>query len=294
MAMTSQDEHSIGKGFSILLKRYRREVRGWTQKELANKSGLKIRTIQDLETAQKAKLEHETVAKLAEAFELNRNAKEEFFGAAGLSVVTPSPEEVAWQKVIYEFHKRINFPAFVSDELVEVVSVNSYLTTLLGMNLDIVSEALRIYGSFNTIRFFLDPAFGTKKLYGRQWKSYAAINVWFLRTMSRPYLHTARYQKLMSELQEFEEFEELWAASENFVMPEPPYLATIYHQKYGTVSFLHSTAVKPSNRGEQITFLFYHPADAQSERAFAQLRADVPKMAYQLSNTRGKGVVRLL
>ena len=52
--MSSLDVHSFGQGFSILLKRYRREVKGWTQQELAHKSGLKIRTIQDLETAQKA------------------------------------------------------------------------------------------------------------------------------------------------------------------------------------------------------------------------------------------------
>ena len=292
--MSSLDDYSIGIGFSILLKHYRREVKGWTQKELANKSGLKIRTIQDLETAQKAKLDHDTIAKLAGAFDLHGNAKEEFFAAAGLSVVAPTQEEIEWKRVTYEFHKKMNFPAFVSDELTEVISVNSYVASLLGFDLDIISKILHTAGSFNAMRFFLDPVFNTKKLYGRQWKAYTATNARFLRTMSRPYVHTARYQKLMAELQAFEDFKEIWEMSETFAMPEPPYLATIYHQKYGEVSFLHSISAKPATSGEQITFLFYHPADEQSERAFAQIRADVPKMAYQFSNTRGKGIVRIL
>ena len=164
--MSSLDDFSIGTGFSILLKRYRREVKGWTQQELAHKSGLKIRTIQDLETAQKAKLDHEIIAKLSDAFNLHGSAKEEFFATAGLSLVAPTQEEVEWRKVIYEFHKKMNFPAFVSDEFTEVISVNSYVATLLGFDLEIISEILHTTGSFNTMRFFLDPVFNTKKLYG--------------------------------------------------------------------------------------------------------------------------------
>jgi transcriptional regulator with XRE-family HTH domain len=292
--MDSPDDYSVGRGFSILLKRYRREIQGWTQQELANKSGLKIRTIQDLETAQKAKLDHEIIAKLSEAFELNGSAKEAFFGAAGLSIVAPTQQEIEWKRVIYEFHKKMNFPAFVSNELTEVISVNSYIVALLGMNLEIISDILHTSDSFNAIQFFLDPVFNTKKLYGREWKAYTTTNAVFLRTMSRPYIHTVRYQKLMSELQAFDEFEEIWEATEHFIVPEPPYHATIYHPKYGKVSFLHSASVKPSNTGAQITFLFYLPADEPSEQIFAQLRADVPKMAYQLSDTRGKGIVRII
>jgi transcriptional regulator with XRE-family HTH domain len=291
--MVIQKDSSVGKGFSILLKRLRREVRGWTQKELAAKSGLKLRTIQDLETAQKANLDHETISYLADAFELEGSAKEEFFKAAGLAVVSPALDNVEWAKLIYEFYKSMEFPAFVSDELANVNSLNAYMIDLLEMKHDKLAAVVNETGRLNALRFFLDPAFNAKKIYGNQWTDYTTLNAWFLRNLSRPYIHTQQYQIVLLELQQFEDFADIWEASAHVEMPLPPYLGTVHTTKYGTVRFWHSSAVRPNIRGEQMTFLFYHPADPESECAFAQMRAAVPKMAYQFSNTKGKGVVRI-
>jgi transcriptional regulator with XRE-family HTH domain len=292
--MSSLDVHSFGEGFSILLKKYRKELRGWTQKELANKSGLKIRTIQDLETAQKAVLDHDTIAKLADTFDLQGSSKEAFFASAGLAVVMPPFDEIEWGKVIFEFHKSMEFPAFVGDALMQVHSVNSYLLELLEINLDALANLISTRGGLNAMYFFFDPAFNTRRLYGQTWKSYVTTNVWFLRHMSRPHTYEARFQKLLSELHQFEKFTELWDETKDMRMPLPPYLGVVQHHKYGSIQYWHSTSVKPNTSGEEMSFLFYHPADPQSEQAFTQLRVDVPKVVYQTSNARGKGLVRLL
>ena len=142
--------------------------------------------------------------------------------------------------------------------------------------------------------FLFDPIFNTKRLYGQSWKYYATINVWFLRHMSRPHIYEARYQKLLAEMHQFERFTEIWDETKHLPMPLPPYLGTINHQKYGSIQYWHSTSVKPNTSGEEMSFLFYHPANLESEQAFARLRADVPKVVYQTSNTRGKGLVRLI
>jgi transcriptional regulator with XRE-family HTH domain len=292
--MSEQTTSSLGKGFSILLKQYRKELRGWTQKELASKSGLKIRTIQDLETAQKAVLDHDTVAKLADAFDLQGSSKESFFGAAGLAIVTPPFDEVEWGKVIYEFHKSIDFPAFVGDSILQVHSANSYVLELLEVNLDTLSDLIATRGGLNAMYFLFDPVFNAKNLYGQSWKYYATVNVWFLRNMSRPHIYEARFQKLLAELHQFEKFTEIWDETKTLPMPLPPYRGTVHHHKYGMIQYWHSTSVRPNTSGEEMSFLFYHPADTESEQAFARIRANVPKVVYQTSNTRGKGLVRLL
>jgi transcriptional regulator with XRE-family HTH domain len=287
------DGESFSKGFSILLKRLRREERGWKQKELADKSGLKIRTIQDLETDAKAVLDHETISKLADAFELTGAGRDDFFRAAGLVATSATSQDVAWTTLIQEFYKSMDFPAFVSDELTYVHSLNSYMIELLEINLDTLANVVSMSNEFNAIQFFLDPVFNAKKVYGSHWREYATTNVWFLRNMSRPHIHTTRFQKLFAKLQKLEAFQEMWEAAGQLEMLLPPYLGTVYSTKYGTVRFWHSSAVKPSISGEQMTFLFYHPADADSERAFLAIRTEVPKVAYQCSNTRDKGLVRI-
>jgi transcriptional regulator with XRE-family HTH domain len=193
--MIPQDENSYRKGFSVLLRRLRREEQGWKQKELAAKAGLKLRTIQDLETAQKAILDHDTVSKLAVAFGLGGAAQEEFFRAAGLAILNPSDDEVQWNIFIYEFHKSIQFPAFVSDDLANIQSLNSYIIELLQMDMEAFADLSCRFGRFNIMHFFLDPIFNAKKLYGSQWSYYTILNAWFLRNLSRPYVHSERYQK---------------------------------------------------------------------------------------------------
>lgn len=276
------------QNFGALVKHYRSYQFGWTQKELAQKADVKLRTLQDIETAQKVHLDYEVVDKLATAFAIKDNDREQFFGAAGLLVqVNPQAEPIQWAKVIFDFYKSVEFPAFAVDELFDVHSVNSYLLELLDVPLNMFSQTFAASPGPNLLRFLFDPAFNARKLYGHYWEEYAQVNVALFRNLARVHLNTERYQSILMALQKMKHFEDLWKRTEQMAVPLPPYLGILTHPKYGALRYWHSGTVQPNLRGEQMFLTFYIPADSASEAAFEQMRSNTHKAAYELNKKKG-------
>src|SRR5205085_404303 len=76
--------------FSALLRRFRR-AKGLTQEELAERSGLSVRTIRRLETGESVNPQLDTVRLLADALGLTPDERAQLLAAAGGQVTPGSP-----------------------------------------------------------------------------------------------------------------------------------------------------------------------------------------------------------
>ena len=275
---------SVKVEFGKLVKNYRkREGVKITQEDLGDLSSISARTIHDIENAQKAVLDYETVEKLASAFELKNHEREDFFRTAGINVPRSDDIKYDWHRAIFDFYKIQELPAFVTDTLGNLHSINSYALTLLNIDLDDDFSALTTPTNPNILRFIFDPAFNAKKLYRSKWREYAEINVWLFRYLSVASGHESKYHQILSELQTFNDFLDIWETIDSYKLPNPPYKITIYNEQYGEAHFTAAQSLLPSTANERMLLIFYVPEDEQTSKVFTNIRKGVPKMAFQVN-----------
>ncbi|HTF12887.1 MAG TPA: tetratricopeptide repeat protein [Asanoa sp.] len=85
-------DHAADQGFDALLKARRRDA-GLTQSELANRAGIGVRTVRDLERGRASRPQRTTVDLLANALHLSGAVRTEFLATARGAPVTPAPDE---------------------------------------------------------------------------------------------------------------------------------------------------------------------------------------------------------
>lgn len=275
------DESRAKKAFGQLVLRLRQE-RGWSQKHLDRVCNVPWRTILDIEHADKAVLDHRTVSALATAFQLTGLARREFFLTAGLKPDVASNPQL-WQSTLQRFYLEHNYPAYVTDLALYIHSFNSYLADLLQFSPQNFLEKHRHYGHISALHFMFDPVFGTRELFRAQWDTLATIVVHYFHVMVETHRQDIRYSLTLSQLQPMRDFNRLWNVTKdlNTISPhlEP---ITAHHPKYKTLRFWHLQPMLPDAFFEEHRAILNPPADLPTEKAFSQMRLEVPPSVYTL------------
>ena len=102
--------------FSVLLRQLRKQA-GWTQDELADRSGLAVRTIRRLETGESANPQLDTVRQLADALKLESDERARLLAAAD-GQASPDPSGVNGSQPESAFEGRL---AEATDDLAHAV-----------------------------------------------------------------------------------------------------------------------------------------------------------------------------
>jgi len=211
--------------FGALVASLRDDLR-WTQIELADKSGVDISVISNIERgARKTLLKDNILVKLADGFQLTSMERQEFlFAASGVMELEAVRKEnkserkhfdpQAFLKEMGEHIACMTLPVFVTDSFCDILLANYCLIDFYNIPSDLLENANDIVGGYNTMRYIFDPLSNFQEIIGEDsFERLALINVHYfrrrtMRVRSQPY-----FSMLMAELldnKKYPSFEKYW------------------------------------------------------------------------------------
>jgi len=211
--------------FGALVASLRDDVR-WTQLELAEKSGVDVSAISNIERGErKTLLKDNMLVKLADGLQLTSMERQEFlFAASGVTELEAVRKEnilvkkqfnpQAFLKEMGEHIACITLPVIVTDAFCDILLVNNCSIEFYGASAALLQNANETVGGYNIMRYIFDPLSNFPSLIGDDgWERLALINVRYfrrrtLRVRSKPY-----YSSLIKELlnnKKYPSFERYW------------------------------------------------------------------------------------
>jgi len=211
--------------FGALVASLREDMR-WTQLELAERSGMDVSIISNIERgARKTLLKDNILVKLADGLQLTSLERREFlFAASGATetdaVRKENSREVekfdpkAFLKKMGEHIACITLPILITDAFCDIVLVNNCLIEFYGAPVNLLQNANEIISGFNTMRYIFDPLSNFPEIIGDDsWERLALVNARYfrrrtLRVRSKPY-----FSALLTELlniKKYPSFERCW------------------------------------------------------------------------------------
>ncbi len=211
--------------FGALVTSLRDDMR-WTQLELAEKSGVDVAIISNIERGERRSLLKDNILlKLADGFRLTTLERQEFmFAASGVAEhdALRKEHDDAWsgfdaQAFINEMGDqvgRITLPVLVTDSFCDVLLVNHCLLEFYNVPAVLMETAGNGPGGFNQMRYVFHADSNFRELIGEdRWDQYALINARYfrrrsLRVRSKPY-----FSSLLKELlddKKYPSFERCW------------------------------------------------------------------------------------
>lgn len=247
-----------------------REERSWSQSDLAQQTRfiIPVRTISDLETAQKAVLDHKTISYLADAFGVEGLLREEFFAAAGLIVDRVSLGSIrpADQEMLLRMYEKTPFPALVQDPLLFIHSVNSIHFGIFGkVPPSTAGEPAR---RPNILRIIFHPEFEerTGVVNNEAWRTFVDWTVFMFRNSSQKYMHLPEYAALIKELRTRKAFREVWQrATRPKYIPQSPLPIVFQFANGHRYEFIVTRALMPMLPTAPMNMILYFPVDAATK-----------------------------
>jgi transcriptional regulator with XRE-family HTH domain len=211
--------------FGALVSSLREDLR-WTQQELADKSGVDVAAISNIERgARRNLLKDNILVKLADAFQLTTLERQEFlFAASGVGYHDVLRKQTESAMLTFDSGTfitnmgervgRITLPAFVTDAFCDILLVNHCLLEFYNVPRILFDTAGDSIGGYNQMRYVFHADSNFKTLVGEdQWDQYALINARYfrrrsLRVRSKPY-----FTHLLNELldnKKYPSFERCW------------------------------------------------------------------------------------
>jgi transcriptional regulator with XRE-family HTH domain len=211
--------------FGALVASLREDMR-WTQLELAEKSGMDVSIISNIERGtRKTLLKDNILVKLADGLHLTSMERQEFlFAASGVTEIDAVRKENDYDKEKFNpksFLKEmgehiacITLPVLITDAFCDIVLVNNCLIEFYGAPINLLQNANEIIGGFNTMRYIFDPLSNFPDIIGDDsWERLALVNARYfrrrtLRVRSKPY-----FSALLNELlnnKKYPSFERCW------------------------------------------------------------------------------------
>jgi transcriptional regulator with XRE-family HTH domain len=260
-----------------------RERRKLSRNQLEGKSGVPERTIIDVENGDKAVLDRKTVSLLVQAFGLNGLAEREFVLAAGLSPDAPLNTGEHY-RIAHRFYEQMDYPALITNGLLDLHSCNAYLLAMLNLPTTLLDNCAYEGGGPNVLRFLFDPHMGARETWRDSWAAVALWNVYYFRLVSQPHIHEPRYAQLLEALRPLPDFEAMWQVVDGLNgMPMPPHSSTL-SGVFGTLRVLHTEAITNEILDNHLRAVLYVPMDDATQHAFAQLRTQTPRQAFQFGS----------
>ncbi len=225
--------------FGALVASLRDDMR-WTQLELAEKSGVDVSAISNIERgARKNLLKDNILVKLADGFHLTSLERQEFlFAASGVTELEAVRKEdngdkkyfdaQVFLKEIGEHIACITLPVIVTDAFCDILLTNYCLIDFYGAPTTLMDNAKDVFGGYNLMRYIFDPHSNFQELTKEDsFERLAMVNVHYfrrrtLRVRSKPY-----FSNLMAELldnKKYPLFERYWRKMmydnyDDFVIP---------------------------------------------------------------------------
>jgi transcriptional regulator with XRE-family HTH domain len=211
--------------FGIMVASLREDMR-WTQLELAEKSGVDVSAISNIERgARRTLLKDNMLLKLADGLQLTTMERQEFLCAAsGVSESDTVRKENLRAKIHFDpavFLKELGgyigcipVPALVTDSFCDILLANQCALEYYNTPATLINDAHHVVGGYNMMRyvFHADSTFqdGIKD---DQWEIHALINLRYfrkrtMRVRSKPY-----FSILLNELfnnKNYPSFERYW------------------------------------------------------------------------------------
>ena len=211
--------------FGALVASLRDDMR-WTQMELADRSGVDISAISNIERGERRTLlKDNMLVKLADGFHLTSMERQEFlFAASGVTELEMVRKEYLREKKQFDpkvFLKEtgehiacITLPVLVTDAFCDILLANHCLIDFYGASPELLKNADTITGGFNIMRYIFDPLSNFPEIIGNDsWERLALINARYfrrrtLRVRSKPYF--SRLLKELLDNKKYPSFERCW------------------------------------------------------------------------------------
>ncbi len=211
--------------FGALVASLRDDMR-WTQLELAEKSGVDVSVISNIERgARRTLLKDNMLVKLADGFQLTSMERQEFlFAASGVTELEAVRKENTREKKKFDpqvFLKEIGehiacitLPVLVTDAFCDILLANHCLIDFYGTPSALLEDANNIVGGFNLMRYIFDPLSNFPEIIGEDsFERLALINVHYFRRRTLRVRSSPYFSSLMTELlnnKKYPSFEKYW------------------------------------------------------------------------------------
>lgn len=211
------NKKEFGKLIQTLRKEcFNEDLHSLTQEELAQKTGLSVRTIIRLEKGDEAvKLQGKELEKLADALQLTSGERKEIFLAASgiennkVALTQYHPAEIL--DSLIQLMKKVYAPAFIMDSYHDLIAVNSGINLLYGIESSYWPDLTHYSTNFNNLRFYFSPEFTKQQeMMGMYWDEVVRYNIIFFRVRSLQYRTTRYFTELFSELRNYPRFIRYW------------------------------------------------------------------------------------
>lgn len=273
------------KNFGQLITALRNEQfdpilgRAWTQKMLAEQTGLTERIIGDIERGQRVNLDAATLLALAKAFRLSTLERREFFAAVTeIEDVDTSANKRPAQEILEELLETlatIHMPAFIHDPFFDLIAMNSLYRTFHQLPQSTFRNGTAISLEHN----YLGLAFGEKAFLKRSlpqlWRQYVLRNILQFRYMTLRYRHTTYFQALFRALYKELVFREIWAQC--LYLADDVYsqikINDYYHNYHGRISYAMTLTSTLTPYGYLYLSVLV-PRDQYTDDVFAYLRRE--------------------
>ena len=294
------------KQFGCLVREMRKSLR-WgenqvTQEALALKVGLSASVIGKIERGELSSLSPEYVRALAEAFELGKWERREFFLAASgvrCEEMYPSgysPEEEL-DRVLDKFRK-IPFPAMLIDAVYDFIAVNRLMMMFYGVTDEQVFHLQSNPLSANLLWYIFSPETGFFDLgegtpYWREWQRVIISNVQGFKRASLRYRCTPYWKKLFRSLYFSEDsllrkrFREYWYMASIEDKELDCNVGRLYKMQNPTASHKDELVEFMAVVSEEITsygslfITMYVPTSQRTMEIFTEMMGQAKKYFYQ-------------
>lgn len=211
--------------FGILVASLREDMR-WTQLELAEKSGVEVSAISNIERgARRALLKDNLLLKLADGLQLTTMERQEFlFASSGVPESSKVRKEslrartrfdpAAFLKELGEHIGCLTVPALVTDSFCDILLANQCAFEYYNTPTVLTNDASQVVGGFNMMRyvFHADSTF-QDSIKSDKWEMQALINLRYfrrrtMRVRSKPYFPILLRELLNNK--SYPSFERYW------------------------------------------------------------------------------------
>ncbi len=211
--------------FGALVASLREDMR-WTQLELAEKSGIDVSAISNIERgARRTLLKDDMLLKLADGLQLTTMERQEFlFASSGVPESAVVRKEnnrakthfnpASFIKELGEYIGCLAVPALVTDAFCDILLANYCALEYYNVPATLVKDANNIVGGYNMMRyvFHSDSTF-QDGLKDDEWEGYALINLRYfrrrtMRVRSKPYFPILLKELLNNKT--YPSFERYW------------------------------------------------------------------------------------
>lgn len=282
------------KEFGKLVAVLRQDV-GLTQFQLAEKSGLDVPVVSQIERGVKRFFDAELLQKLAAALELNLHERQAFFAAAvGLDDaidMVPNEKSPQYQKATQTLDQmmalleRIRVPGHIVDVYGDVVAANMIIVGLYQVTPDTITESHSIPAGYSSLRLLFGGVL--QSVFSGGYDQYLLNSVRSFREFSLRYRALPYSMQVLNELrnpQKYPAFDRYWRKA-GLMDDDKAINLDVFEYSHVQFGLLHYSAVftVSSTPFGELMLIYNLPMDKHTTDVFEQLASTFGTSAFRFA-----------